>query len=207
MNKIIANCGLLIASMDAATRRDELSVDSYLNSIQEFLNDNDISEHFSREHASARCEYYLLNPFNFTRKSPRFYIVTTRSGHVGKGHYIATERPIIAYSKEEAVYVAVKEPRSKTHNTSDCICVIEVSKEEYLEADTKSKNDPYNYCKNHSEQVLSVPDYKVRREKTVKKQTTEERRIAKSLRKERIAYQKKKEETLRMATCCVSYGD
>ena len=34
MNKIIANCGLLIASMDAATRRDELSVDSYLNSIQ-----------------------------------------------------------------------------------------------------------------------------------------------------------------------------
>ncbi len=82
----------------------------------------------------------------------KYYIVTAKCGHVGKGYYIPIDFPIKAESKTEAAKIARNFPRVKHHHKDAILDCREVSFEEYNATREKNKADMYLYCHSSSEQ-------------------------------------------------------
>ena len=82
----------------------------------------------------------------------KYYSVTTKCGHVGKGYYILIDFPVVAENAKEAARIARDIPRVK-HNHSDAIReVIEITKEQFKELKENNKNDPYLNAHSKQEQ-------------------------------------------------------
>lgn len=84
----------------------------------------------------------------------RYYIVTTKCGHVGKTKYIVIDFPVAAENGKEAAKKARSIPRVKHHQKDAIINVKEVSYDEYIERFKINDNDEYLKCSNRQEQNL-----------------------------------------------------
>ncbi len=82
----------------------------------------------------------------------KYFKVTAKCGHVGKGKYIPITFAICAENGKEAAAFARLLPRVK-HDHKDAILNCEmVSYAEYYEILEKNNNDPYLHCKNRRDQ-------------------------------------------------------
>ncbi len=85
----------------------------------------------------------------------KYYIVTTKCGHVGKSKYILIDFPIAAEDGETAASIARKIPRVK-HNHKDAIRnVKQVDYDTYYEKYISNHNDEYLKCSSKQEQSLN----------------------------------------------------
>ena len=73
----------------------------------------------------------------------RYYLVTAKCGHVGKGKYHEVEFPIAAESKSEAAQLCLKKAKVKKQLKNDISCVKEITYEDYLIKKEELKNDVY----------------------------------------------------------------
>lgn len=82
----------------------------------------------------------------------RYYMVTAKCGHVGKGYYIPITFPVRAESAAEAAAATRDYPRVK-HNHKDAILSVrEADIYEYDDQRQVNNYDPYLMCKNRQEQ-------------------------------------------------------
>lgn len=84
----------------------------------------------------------------------KYYAVTTKCGHVGRGKYTKITFPIIASCGREAATIARHMPRVKHDLKYAIIDCFEVSYDEYLNLKEINSNNPYLQCKNVQEQNL-----------------------------------------------------
>jgi len=73
----------------------------------------------------------------------RFYIVSAKCGHVGRGKFVEKNLTIIASSRKEAAEKGRNYPRVKHHWKDAIIDVVEVSVEEYWRIRVMNYSDPY----------------------------------------------------------------
>ena len=99
----------------------------------------------------------------------KYYAVTAKCGHVGRGYYILIEFGVGAKDAKEAARIARSIPRVK-HDHKDAIRKVrEISREEYLKIQYRNYNDPYlkahnkqdqeTYCKKFEKRLLKEKDY------------------------------------------------
>lgn len=92
----------------------------------------------------------------------KYFIVTTKCGHVGRGNYVVIDFPIIANSRKEAAKTARALPRVK-HDWPDAIeYVQQVEHEVYYEQIELNKSDNYLTCKCIQDQRLTCNDLEYR---------------------------------------------
>ena len=105
----------------------------------------------------------------------KYYIVTTKCGHVGKNKYIVVDFPVLAENGKDAARKAREIPRVKHHHKDAILNVREVSLEEYNQYEEKKNNDDYLKCssrqeqnmiKNISERIIYECESKVKKEKS-----------------------------------------
>lgn len=84
----------------------------------------------------------------------KYYIVTAKCGHVGRGYYIPIDFPVKAESKTEAAKIVRDFPRVKHHHKDAILDCREVSFEEYNTARVKNQADTYLLCNSSTEQRL-----------------------------------------------------
>ena len=84
----------------------------------------------------------------------KYYIVTTKCGHVGKNKYIVIDFPVLAENGKDAARMARDIPRVKHHHKDAILNVREVSVEEYNEYVEKNNKDDYLKCSNRQEQNM-----------------------------------------------------
>lgn len=84
----------------------------------------------------------------------KYYIVTAKCGHVGKGYYIPIDFPVRAESKTEAAKIARNFPRVKHHHKDAILNCREVSFEEYNKIRKKNQSDTYLLCHSSTDQRL-----------------------------------------------------
>lgn len=82
----------------------------------------------------------------------KYFAVTVKFGHVGKGKCIIKTVPIKADSGKDAAYQARWMPRAKHHNKHAIISVKKIDLEAYLLLMNDKSFDPYFQCKNIQEQ-------------------------------------------------------
>lgn len=82
----------------------------------------------------------------------RYYIVTAKCGHVGKGRYIPIPFAIRARSAAEAASIARGMPRVKHHHKDAILSVEEVTIFDYSELRWINHYDPYLQCESKREQ-------------------------------------------------------
>ena len=82
----------------------------------------------------------------------RYYMVTAKCGHVGKGYYIPITFPIRAESAKEAASVTRAFPRVKHDHKDAILSVREADAVEYDDQWTVNNYDPYLMCKNRQDQ-------------------------------------------------------
>lgn len=82
----------------------------------------------------------------------KFYRVTCKCGHVGRGCYILIDFPVKAYSKKDASRIARDIPRVKHHHKDAIINCREIDYEEYSIVQKINNCDPYLKCKNIQQQ-------------------------------------------------------
>lgn len=118
----------------------------------------------------------------------KYYIVTAKCGHVGRGYYIPIDFPVKAESKTEAAKIARNFPRVKHHHKDAILDCREVSFEEYNTARVKNQAYTYLLCHSSSEQRL-ICDLEDRTIKETKSETQFNRndKIVYLLKKRRIA--------------------
>ena len=104
----------------------------------------------------------------------KFYCVTVKCGHVGKGKCIYLNMPIVANSANEAASLARISPRVKHHHKDAIKQVLEVCYSKYLLIVDAYKNNPYTHChcvqdqrliEGLEKQIVDDPHF-VRKEKT-----------------------------------------
>ena len=83
----------------------------------------------------------------------RYYEVTAKCGHVGKGFYIPITFPVRAKSAAEAASVTRAFPRVKHDHKDAILSVKEVDAEEYDDQWTVNNYDPYLMCRNRPDQL------------------------------------------------------
>lgn len=88
----------------------------------------------------------------------KYYAVTTKCGHVGRGKYTEITFPIEASCGREAASIARYMPRVKHDLKYAIVDCVEVSYEEYLNLQEINNNNPYLRCKNIQEQNLLCED-------------------------------------------------
>ena len=82
----------------------------------------------------------------------RYYIVTAKCGHVGKGRYIPIPFAIRARSAAEAASIARRMPRVKHHHKDAIKNVQEIDKNRYIAIIKENQQDPYFHCHSIQEQ-------------------------------------------------------
>ena len=73
----------------------------------------------------------------------KYFLVTAKCGHVGKGKYLEVEFPIYAETKKEAAQKCLKRGKVKKQLKNAISSVREISYEEYIEKKLVFKNDHY----------------------------------------------------------------
>jgi len=122
----------------------------------------------------------------------RFYIVSAKCGHVGRGKFVEKNLTIIASSRKEAAIKGRNCPRVKHHWKDAIIDVVEVTVEEYWKFRVANYSDPYfsvkniqeqrQYCSDMYDEVKEIEQIEYSKEKrrkriiyVMKKRRTEER--------------------------------
>lgn len=82
----------------------------------------------------------------------RYFIVTAKCGHVGKGRYIPIPFAIRARSAAEAASITRRMPRVKHHHKDAILSVEEVTIFDYSELRWINHYDPYLQCASKREQ-------------------------------------------------------
>ena len=83
----------------------------------------------------------------------RYYIVTAKCGHVGKGWFIPIDFAIKARSASEAASVTRTIPRVKHHHKDAILFVEEVDYYDYEDRSYVNNYDPYLQCKSKKDQM------------------------------------------------------
>ena len=84
----------------------------------------------------------------------KFYEVTAKCGHVGRGQYYMGQFYVRAENGKEAATLVRQKPRVK-HNHKDAILsVSSISYSEYLTGKAAYKTNPYFSCKSKQEQRI-----------------------------------------------------
>ena len=84
----------------------------------------------------------------------RYYEVTAKCGHVGKGYYIPIRFPVRAETASEAAVVTRAMPRVKHDHKDAILSVREVNIFEYDDLRQVNHYDPYLLCKSRREQMM-----------------------------------------------------
>lgn len=84
----------------------------------------------------------------------KYYAVTTKCGHVGRGKYTEITFPIAATCGKEAAFIARYMPRVKHDLKYAIVDCVEVTYDEYMDLKEINSNNPYLQCKNIQEQNL-----------------------------------------------------
>lgn len=77
----------------------------------------------------------------------KYYKVTAKCGHVGRGNYVPINFAVIADSASDASQIVKRFPRVKKQLWDCIIACVEISKKEYKELLRINKNDPYLNCR------------------------------------------------------------
>ena len=77
----------------------------------------------------------------------KYYKVTAKCGHVGRGNYVPINFAVRADSASSASQIAKRFPRVKKQLWDCIIACVEISKKEYKELLRINKNDPYLNCR------------------------------------------------------------
>lgn len=83
----------------------------------------------------------------------RYYLVTAKCGHVGKGKYYEVQFPIRSESKSEAAQYCLTKPKVKKQLHNAISSVEEITYEEYIEKAIALKEDLY--IKAHTKREIS----------------------------------------------------
>ena len=83
----------------------------------------------------------------------RYFIVTAKCGHVGRGNYIPIDFAVKAESASEAASYARNLPRVKHDHKDAILSVQEVDLFDYSERDWINRYDPYLKCTTRREQM------------------------------------------------------
>ena len=83
----------------------------------------------------------------------RYFMVTAKCGHVGKGFYIPITFPVRAKTAAEAASVTRAFPRVKHDHKDAILFVEEVDSNEYDDQWTVNNYDPYLMCRNRQDQL------------------------------------------------------
>lgn len=127
----------------------------------------------------------------------RYFIVTAKCGHVGKGKYIEVDFPVIANSKKEAAQKVLRRSKVKKHLCNAISMAIEVEYEDYEIALEMYKSNDYIHA--HYSSQYSLEEYEVKTLRSNKKHKIEFRS-----RNERINYYFKKMK-IKWGLCECSY--
>ncbi len=84
----------------------------------------------------------------------RYYEVTAKCGHVGKGFYIPIGFAVRAETASEAATVTRTMPRVKHDHKDAILSVREVDVFEYDDLQQVNRYDPYLQCRNRREQMM-----------------------------------------------------
>lgn len=84
----------------------------------------------------------------------KYFIVTTKCGHVGKWNCIWIDFAVAAESAAEAAQKAKTYKRVKRHHKDVIARVVEITSDEYMKRRSDNDNDPYLHCKNIQQQQL-----------------------------------------------------
>lgn len=82
----------------------------------------------------------------------KFFRVTCKCGHVGRGRFVKIDFPINAENKKEASMLARQLPRVKHDHKDAILACREIDYEEYRILIVINNNDPYLKCKNKQQQ-------------------------------------------------------
>lgn len=88
----------------------------------------------------------------------KYYAVTAKCGHVGKGKYIEVTFDIEATSGKEAAKIGRMMPRVKHDHPQAILSVEKINLEEYIELANSNAENPYLQCKNKQEQNVMCPE-------------------------------------------------
>ena len=105
----------------------------------------------------------------------KYYKVTAKCGHVGKGNYVPINFAVKAENASEASQIAKRFPRVKKQLWDCIIACAEISKKEYKELIYINKNDPYLNCRCARDHALVVNEDErvIRMEKTYSRHKVE----------------------------------
>ena len=84
----------------------------------------------------------------------KYFIVTTKCGHVGKWNCIWIDFAVPAENASEAAQKAKTYKRVKRHHKNVIARVVEVAFDEFMLQISKNSLDPYLHCKNIQDQRL-----------------------------------------------------
>lgn len=127
----------------------------------------------------------------------KYYKVTCKCGHVGRGHFIRIDFPVKAMDGREASAIARELPRVKHHHKDAIIACLEITFEEFEALSEKNKYDPYLRCKNVQEQS-QIADLALR----IEPEAGYVEKPNKTVRHDASGYRRKKE-----AQCIRSYWE
>ncbi|MGI6725903.1 MAG: hypothetical protein ACOX62_06890 [Christensenellales bacterium] len=83
----------------------------------------------------------------------RWFLVTAKCGHVGRGRYLPVTFAVIAQNARHAAARARQYPRVKRHHKNAILRVEEIGKQTYLAAIEQNNQDPYLRCRSRKEQA------------------------------------------------------
>lgn len=125
----------------------------------------------------------------------KYYAVTTKCGHVGKGKFIDMTFPICAENGKEAASIGRWLPRVK-HHYKYCITSVKcISYDDYLELIEENNNNPYFKCKSIQEQNRNCPNI-YDNVKTLDYLIQEPKKVYKEKRKQRVEFILKKKKIM-----------
>lgn len=88
----------------------------------------------------------------------KYYAVTTKCGHVGKGKFYIVTFAVKALTKKEAAEKARWIPRVKHHCSDVILDIKEISYDAYELLREENNNNPYLRCNNPQDQRIMCPD-------------------------------------------------
>lgn len=119
----------------------------------------------------------------------KYFKVTAKCGHVGKGNYIPIDFPVRAESGKVAAKIVRYIGRVKHHKKDAILGVCEIEFTKYQQLIKENKNNPYLNCHSKQEQKFlckNLEDFICLEESVVQTHSKQER-------KERIKYKLKKQ--------------
>ncbi len=111
----------------------------------------------------------------------KYFQVTAKCGHVGKGRYVPINFAVCAESAHQASQFARRLPRVKKQLKDAILACVEITHEEYMVLLDANRRDPYLKAKCHRE--IAAEEIESRTESTVIRERKEERPLSMKYRK------------------------